>query len=298
MSVFLFVAVAALLHGSYATLVIKGPTEPVLEGEMLTLECLYSDSELNVSRVHFEMFSTYSSSWRPLRERSWCRNRVQIKQTTGSLVLSIPKAGQYDEGPYRCVSDAPNATAPDFSSQEFIVKVHYMGQLIVTREGFTNYLGLPQDLRVRSGDDVVLQCFVSSSEDAVYYWNREGDDWILPDSKLALKKVVASESGLYTCRAEHPDIASLSKSRTVRITVLPADAPWYQSTDGSLVLMTSAAAAVFLLVLIFMSVALYLRAKRAKTSKGPIDDRSQKKPIYKTSVESLPPNCGDKQPLV
>lgn len=28
------------------------------------------------------------------------------------------------------------------------------------------------------------------------------------------------------------------------------------------------------------------------------DDRSQKKPIYKASVESLPSTCGDKQPLV
>lgn len=40
-----------------ATLLIKGPTEPVLEGESVTLECLYSDSEFNISQVHFEIFS-------------------------------------------------------------------------------------------------------------------------------------------------------------------------------------------------------------------------------------------------
>lgn len=43
-----------------ATLLIKGPTQPVLEGERITLECLYSDSELNISQVHFEVFSKVS----------------------------------------------------------------------------------------------------------------------------------------------------------------------------------------------------------------------------------------------
>ena len=43
-----------------ATLLIKGPTEPILEGESITLECLISDSELNISQVHFEIFSKVS----------------------------------------------------------------------------------------------------------------------------------------------------------------------------------------------------------------------------------------------
>ncbi|XP_068180831.1 peroxidasin homolog isoform X2 [Antennarius striatus] len=297
MKAFIFVAVAVLFHGTYARLLIKGPKEPVLEGEEMMLECLYSDSDLNISQVHFEIFSTYTKSWRPLWDRFWCRYSAQIKQTAESLVLSIPRAGKYYEGPYRCVSDAPNATAPDNSSEVFAVQVHYMGQVSVTREGFTSYLGLPRDLRVLSGEDVVLQCFASSSEDPTYSWYREGDDWILPESELRLKDVDESDSGLYTCTAEHPSIASLRKSRTVKITVLPANAPWYQSSNGFAVLMTSAAA-VSLLVLFIMAIFMCRRARRAKTSKGPIDDRSQKKPIYKTSVESLPSSCGDKQPLV
>lgn len=40
-----------------ATLLIKGPTKPILEGDPITLECLYSDSEFNISQVHIEMFS-------------------------------------------------------------------------------------------------------------------------------------------------------------------------------------------------------------------------------------------------
>lgn len=39
---------------------IKGPTEPVLEGDIVTLECLYTDGDLNISQVHFEYFSEVS----------------------------------------------------------------------------------------------------------------------------------------------------------------------------------------------------------------------------------------------
>lgn len=50
-----------------ASLVIKGPTEPVLEGDTVTLECLYTDSDLNISQVHFEVFSKVS--WRKMGEK-------------------------------------------------------------------------------------------------------------------------------------------------------------------------------------------------------------------------------------
>ncbi|XP_060906200.1 uncharacterized protein si:ch211-79k12.1 [Labrus mixtus] len=298
MNVCLVFAVVALIHGSYATLLIKGPTEPVLEGERITLECQYSDSELNISQVHFEVFSKYIQSWRPVSQRSWCFYSMQVEQTADSLVMSIPYAGRYYEGPYRCVSDADNVTVEDKSSLPLAFKVHYMGELSLSRQGYSNYLGMPEELKVRLGDEVVVQCSASSSEEPNYFWNKDGDDWILPSSKLTLKKVNAMDGGRYTCMAEHPSVESLSKKRTISITVLPEDAPWYASSNGRLVLMTSAAAVSLLVLILSMSVFLCRRAKQAKTSKGPIDDRSQKKPIYKTSVESLPSVSGDKQPLV
>ncbi len=43
-----------------ATLLINGPTEPVLEGDMIILECRYTDSEHNISQVHFEILSKVS----------------------------------------------------------------------------------------------------------------------------------------------------------------------------------------------------------------------------------------------
>ncbi|XP_042280137.1 uncharacterized protein si:ch211-79k12.1 [Thunnus albacares] len=298
MKVLLVVAAVALIQSSYAALLIKGPTEPVLEGDLVTLECLYTDSEHNISEVHFEVFSKYMQGWRSIWERSWCYYSMQIEQLSDRLVLLIPRAGRYYEGPYRCVSDTDNVTAPDNSSQPLVIKVHYMGELSLTREGYTSYLGVSQELKVRAGDDVVVKCSASSSEQPSFYWQKEGDDWILPSSTLTLRKVSPMNGGQYTCMAEHPSVESLNKKRTISITVLPEDAPWYESSNGRLTLMTSAAAAALLVLILSMSVFLCFRAKQTKTSKGPIDDKSQKKPIYKSSVESLPSTCGDKQPLV
>ncbi|XP_037639846.1 uncharacterized protein si:ch211-79k12.1 [Sebastes umbrosus] len=298
MKVLLVAALVALIHGSYATLLIKGPTEPVLEGDSITLECLYSDSEHNISQVHFEVFSQYMRRWRTVWEGSICFYSLEIKQTVESLVLSIPHAGRYYQGPYRCVSDAENVTEPDSSSRTLDFKVHYMGDLSLYREGYTSYLDVSQELKVRLGEDVVVKCSASSSEKPSYFWNKDGDDWILPLSTLTLKKVTAMDGGQYTCMAQHPSVESLSKKHTISITVLPEDAPWYASSNGHLMLMTSAAAVSLLVFILSMTVFLCRRAKQARTSKGPIDDKSQKKPIYKASVESLPSTCGDKQPLV
>lgn len=291
------IAAVALIHGSYATLLIKGPSKPAVEGQVIKLECMYSDSEFNISQVHFEVFSKYMKRWRTVEEGFVCFYSLEIQRTEDTVSLSI-YGGRYYEGPYRCVSNAENVTAPDNSSEVLSIKVHYMGDLMVSRSGFSSYLGVPQELKVRAGEDVVLKCSASSSEEPTYLWKKNGNDWILPSSTLTLKKVSAMDGGEYTCMAEHPTVESLNKKRTINITVLPEDAPWYATSNGRLMLMTSAAAVSLVVFILSMTVFLCRRAKKARTSKGPIDDRSQKKPIYKNSVESLPSTCGDKQPLV
>lgn len=40
-----------------ASLFVQGPTETVVEGDSVTLECLDSESQLNMSTVHFEKLS-------------------------------------------------------------------------------------------------------------------------------------------------------------------------------------------------------------------------------------------------
>uniref|UniRef100_A0A3Q0SFK2 Si:ch211-79k12.1 n=1 Tax=Amphilophus citrinellus TaxID=61819 RepID=A0A3Q0SFK2_AMPCI len=241
-----------------STLVIKGPPEPVVEGQMITLECRYTDADHNISQVHFEVFS---------KVRKEKRRRCGITEQD-------PITPSHSH----CVLD--------------------MGELSLSREGYTGYLGVPHELKVRLGDDVLVKCSASSSEEPNYYWYKEGSDWILPSSSLKLSKVNAMDEGQYTCSAEHPSVEFLSKKRTISITVLPEDAHWYETSDGRLMLMTSAAAVALIVFILSMIVFLCRRAKQTKTSKGPIDDRSQKKPIYRASVESLPSTSGDKQPLV
>ncbi|KAL6109781.1 uncharacterized protein ACO6RY_12838 [Pungitius sinensis] len=299
MKVFVITALVALIHGDSAALLIKGPTQPVLEGQSFTLECLSSDSERNISQVRFEVFSEYMQRWRPVGERPWCFYRMQVERTADSLSLSVPYAGRSSGGPYRCVHDDQRANATDLASPLLEVKVHYMGELSLTREGFSSYFGAPAELKVRLGDDVVVRCAASASEEPTYLWSKEGDDWILPSSTLTLRKITATDGGQYTCIAKHPSVESLSKKGTVSIRVLSKDARWYESSNGRLVLMTSAAAISLLALVLSMSAFLCRRARRANTCKGPIDDRSQKKPIYKSSVESLPSStCADHQPLV
>uniref|UniRef100_A0A1A7WXF1 Ig-like domain-containing protein n=1 Tax=Iconisemion striatum TaxID=60296 RepID=A0A1A7WXF1_9TELE len=304
MKTFLVFALVVLIHGTFATLIIKGPSKPVLEEEPVILECLSSESDFNVSQVHFEYFHPqYMNSWRRVwgsSMRDWyCMSGRWSdieEENTGNLVISYPT--RYSGVAFRCVSEAENVTAPDNVSEPLTFKVQYLRQPSLTREGYSSYLGLPNVLRVRLGDDVVLKCSASSSEEPNYSWQKEGNDWILPSSTLTLRKMSALDEGQYTCMVEHPSVASLSKKRTITITLLPKDAAWYETTNGRLWLMTSAVAVSLLVFIMAVSVFFCRRAKRIRTNKGPIDDHSQKKPIYKTSAESLPSTCADNQPLV
>jgi len=48
-----------------------------------------------------------------------------------------------------------------------------MGELLLTRAGFTSYLGVSTQLKVRLGDEVVLKCSAGSSEEPTYYWSKD-----------------------------------------------------------------------------------------------------------------------------
>ncbi|XP_036393840.1 uncharacterized protein si:ch211-79k12.1 [Megalops cyprinoides] len=290
------------LHWSYGSLTLLGPEGTVLEGDYVTLQC-FSDMDSNVTQFHFEKFSKHMKSWFRLepwmpRFRRCFYYEMDVNQEQDRLVLTIPSIQSYMEGPYRCVSD--NASYPYNSSQVLAIPVHYMRELSVYREGvgtYSRYFSSLQDLRVPLGDDVEVDCSTSASQDPLITWSKEGEDWVEVSSKLKLKKVRLEDSGSYTCSAQHPSVSSLAKTRTISITVLPEDAPWYDSTEGRLILMTSGAGAGLLLLVMSVAVCLCRRAS-SKKSKGPIDDRSQKKPIYTASVESLPSTTGDTQPLV
>lgn len=291
--------VIALIHSSLGALLIKGPSEPVLEGESATLECLLQDSEYNISDVRFQFYNKFRKAWTGVRERwGWCSyGRMPVTRSEDRVILTIPYASSFPEG-YRCVIDGVNDTAPVLASEPLNFTVHYVRGPQLTREGYNRYFGFPQTLTVRAGTNVEVNCSVSSSDEIEVFWYKEGSDWILPSSLLTLEKVSAMDEGQYTCSAVHPTIPSLSRTRSFNFTVLSEKAPWYQTSDGWIFISTVVSVTTCMLVMVFVSVFLCRRAKKLRT-KGPIDDRSQKKPIYKSSVESLPIASGDdKQPLV
>ncbi|XP_026084052.1 vascular endothelial growth factor receptor 3-like [Carassius auratus] len=295
------IVAVSFLHRSTAFLEVNGPSEPILEGQDVTLECVDTESELNISTVHFERYSKYMKRWHRLESdqvyfyRRCFMYDVDVRREEGRLLLFIARIQSWSEGPYRCVSE--NSSAADNSSQAFTIPIHYMREVSVHRAGLgylTRYLNSVQDLKVRLGDNVELECSTTASEAPEYFWTKEGEAWLLPSNKLKLENVREQDGGRFTCSAQSPTVHSLMKKRTVSITVLPEDAAWYETSTG-FILMVSVA--VFILLVVVISMTAYL-CRRTKQSKGPIDDRSQKKPIYRASVESLPSIVSDKQPLV
>ncbi|KAI5620554.1 hypothetical protein C0J50_20021 [Silurus asotus] len=306
-SVLLTAVLLALLHNSTASLFVKGPTEPVLEGDSVTLECLDLDSEHNMTLVYFEKMSRHFQMWHRLdgygygyghyyRRCFW--NDLDVMREDGRLILMLPRVQYWYSGIYRCVSY--NTSDLNNSSLPFKLTVHYMREVSVSRPNtnvVSRYLAPQDDLRIRIGEDVELNCSTTASETPQYSWLKEGEDWMVPSSTLKLKQVREQDSGQYTCTAQHPSVSSLSKKRTIHITVLPEDAAWYESTTGRIFLFMGASVVVLAIIVFSLTVFLCTRARQNK-SKGPIDDHSQKKPIYKNSVESLTSTAGDKQPLV
>lgn len=62
----------------------------------------------------------------------------------------------------------------------------------------------------------------------------------------------------------------LCVSSPVRLLCPAEDAPWYESTNMQITLITAAVALTLLVLMVFMTVFLCRRAKQAKTSKGPM----------------------------
>ncbi|XP_036798414.1 uncharacterized protein LOC110534479 isoform X2 [Oncorhynchus mykiss] len=216
------ILVIAHAHSSIAALVIKGPDKPVLENDEVTLECLLSDSELNTSQVHFEKFSKYMNKWYRLEEEPMyrrCIPDVILRREASQLLLSIRSIHSYfHQGLYRCVAD--NATATDNSSQPLAITINYMRELSVYDVSSSSRKFIKENLLVTLGEDVEVECSTTASEAPQYFWQKYGEDWIVPSSKLRLKNVRMEDGGDYTCMAEHPTLSSLKKSSTISITVL------------------------------------------------------------------------------
>ncbi|XP_077454414.1 B-cell receptor CD22 isoform X2 [Stigmatopora argus] len=266
-----------------------------MEGDSVTLKCFYSENGFNISHVRFESYSKFLQMWRPVWSGSWCFYNMNVEQRGDEMVLEVPHIADFSEGVFRCVSDDQALSLPNNESQKLSFNVHYLRDVYLSREGSISFLGLSHELRVRQGDDVVLKCSATSSEEPNYYWYKEDGDWIVPSAMLTLNQVTPMDSGVYTCNAEQPSMM-LNKSRNISLVVLPKNISWFGTNAGQLMLMTLGVIFSSLFPLVAMGVYIHRRKKQA--IKIPSDDKPQTKPIYKDSMEALYSNCGDKQPLV
>ncbi|CAL1610344.1 unnamed protein product [Knipowitschia caucasica] len=270
MKTLLATSVFVLIHCCRAILLIRGHPEPVLAGGPFRVECLLQNSEYSISNVRMETYR--NNEWEDVRT-DFCVFPVYAAQTEDKLVLGFHFVSGERIGPYRCVLDGLNVTTPEFTPP-LNFTVHYLYGPWLSVEGYPRDL-LHSTLTVKPGDDVVVNCASKSSEEADLYWYKEDDDWTLPSPALALTHVNASDEGNYTCFSNHPTIPSLSKNRTINLTV-PSDRQermwyqWYQYQyqNSPLITIASAVSAGVVFLGVILSVTAFFCAKKIRTSNG------------------------------
>ncbi|XP_041082359.1 hemicentin-2-like [Polyodon spathula] len=277
------------------SLVLKSPEAgPVLEGQSITLECL-SDEDSDMSAYHFEKYAKFMDSWFAVDG--------SVNRSAGRLQLQIPEIQSWNAGLFRCVQN--NGTKQDSMSNSLSVLVHYLRNVSLFEDSsfYSHYSKQLNVLTVAPGGAVEVECSASASESPLYSWSKEGDDWVEVSNKLNIQNVREEDAGNYTCTVQHPSVPSLSRTHSLQLLVVPDEERWGEvevcfsgQTLLILTLMTGIAALVLVVVIVWLAV--YLSRRRISSLKGPIDDRSVKKPIYHSSVESVDSTVGDSQPLV
>lgn len=90
----------------------------------LTIITLNNKTLLMIITCCFISFSQYTESWNRIREWGYrCPYYINTWNTEESAYISV-RSGRFYEGPFRCVSNAENVTAPDNSSEVLNIKVH------------------------------------------------------------------------------------------------------------------------------------------------------------------------------
>ncbi|KAF7242527.1 Cell surface glycoprotein MUC18 [Varanus komodoensis] len=276
---------------------------PILEGSNVTLECLSDEGGEDLSEFTFQKFSKWLHSWISLDKGSrlhcWFYD-VTVSRDNGRLLLAINDVQYWHSGPYRCASS--NATSNASVSDVLDLKMEYLRGVHISRAN--SWCGtMEKTIRVQEGQDVKLLCSADSSQTPLFEWTREGDDWILPSNTLNLSKVNREQAGTYTCRAQHPTLAQLVKSKSVLLLV---DGPERSFSLESLMslstpmLALSVALPAVLLLLLIMVLAVLVPRRRAAAAKKKAaqQEAGQRTPIYKGSLESVPSVVGDTHPLV
>ncbi|XP_042295934.1 carcinoembryonic antigen-related cell adhesion molecule 20-like isoform X2 [Sceloporus undulatus] len=280
---------------------LRGPESgPVLEGSAVTLECLSSAEE--APALAFQKYGQWLQAWVSLDEGTKLIHgfyNAVVSREGGHLLLTISSVQSWHAGAYRCVSS--NATS-NASSADLDLQIEYLRDIFLSRA--KSWCGTVGDsVTVLEGDDLQLHCFAKASRGPLYEWSREGEDWIVASSSLALTKVNLEQAGTYTCRARHPSVAQLAKTKSLRLFVEGSQRGVALgsalSLSNSTLALTVGLPALLLLVLIAVFALLILRLRRgAAKKKAAQEDPGQHTPIYKCSLGSVPSVSRDTHPLM
>uniref|UniRef100_A0A8C5WJS5 Ig-like domain-containing protein n=1 Tax=Leptobrachium leishanense TaxID=445787 RepID=A0A8C5WJS5_9ANUR len=124
-------------------------------------------------------------------------------------VLTINNVSREASGKYHC-------QAMDFDSPP---------EIILNRELalFVHYLDVPslipkEDIKVSLGQDPLLTCSGEGSEKPELRWKKAGSV-ILEGSRLRVRNISYSQSGVYTCEANSPTVQGLHSEKSITVTV-------------------------------------------------------------------------------
>ncbi|XP_067316915.1 sialic acid-binding Ig-like lectin 10 [Anolis sagrei] len=258
---------------------------PILEGSNVTLECLSEEEE--GAGLSFQKYDQRRRAWLPLPAQP---GGVSVRQESGRLVLSIRGAQDGHRGAYRCLATGSPASA------QFDLRVEYLHSIFLSRRG-TSCGTVGDSEPFREGEDLKLSCLAKASQEPLYEWSREGQDWVVASSLLVIRRAGREHAGTYTCRARHPSLAQLQKSCSLRMVLSKGGPGW--AAEHALALAVAVPTALLLLLLTAFSLLIVTRHRAAVKAKALREEGlGQRSPIYKGSLESVPSTAGDTQPLV
>ncbi|CAL8330770.1 unnamed protein product [Lota lota] len=128
---------------------------------------------------------------------TWSKLRAPLpwKHTVSGSVLTVTDVGRQDSGQYIC-----NATNTHGYSEAYV-------QMEVESPPYATCL--PDQVRVRAGDSLRLQCLAHGSPPLSFQWRRAGRASLAPsaettsDGRLLIAQVKVTDSGTYKCVASN-----------------------------------------------------------------------------------------------